>query len=85
MNGAITGSAAGNPVYTITLTTAGQLSVQLLDQIDHADDPDNTETNLSINLGGIIQVVDSDGDALSTGAANIRAEHWRRYSGWLPD
>ena len=43
-----------------SLTTAGALSVQLLDQIDHTDSPNDTETNLAINLGAIIEAVDRD-------------------------
>ncbi len=69
----ITGTTAGgtNEVLSLTLTDAGLLSVELSDQIDHADSPDNTETNLPINLGALIEVVDEDGDAVSTSAANI--------------
>ena len=66
----ITGSAGATPIYTITLTEAGLLSVELLAQIDHGDNPDDTETNLSINLGGIIELEDEDGDALSADNAS---------------
>ena len=58
-------------MLTLTLTAAGALSVTLNDQIDHADSPNDTETNLAITLGGLVEVVDEDGDALSAGAADI--------------
>jgi hypothetical protein len=67
----ITGSTASGEVLTLTLTAAGQLSVELKDQIDHTDIPNDMETNLGINLGAIVEVVDADGDALSVPAGDI--------------
>ena len=66
----ITGSAGGNPIYTIQVTAAGLLTFTLIDQIDHATG-DDTETNLPIDLAGVIQVEDEDGDALAAGAGDI--------------
>ena len=70
MGDTITGSAGGNPIYTIQVTAGGQLTFTLIDQIDHTFG-DDVETNLPIDLGGVIQVVDEDGDALPAGAGNI--------------
>ena len=70
MGDTITGSAGGNDIYTIQVTAAGQLNFTLIDQIDHTFG-DDVETNLSIDLGALIEVVDEDGDALPAGAGNI--------------
>ena len=70
MGDTITGSAGGNDIYTIQVTAAGQLTFTLIDQIDHTFG-DDAETNLPIDLGGLIEVVDEDGDALPAGAGNI--------------
>ena len=45
------------------MTADGLLTFTLIDQIDHTFG-DNVETNLPIDLAGVIQVVDEDGDAL---------------------
>ena len=50
---------------------AGQLTFTLIDQIDHVDSPNDAETNLPIDLAGVIQVVDEDGDALVAGTGDI--------------
>ena len=52
------------------MTAAGQLNFTLIDQIDHTFG-DDVETNLSIDVGALIEVVDEDGDALPAGAGNI--------------
>ena len=52
------------------MTTDGSLTVTLLDQIDHTFG-DNVESNLAINLGGLIAVVDEDGDALAAASGDI--------------
>ena len=66
----ITGSTANGNVLTLNLTTDGSLTVTLLDQIDHTFG-DNVESNLAINLGGLIAVVDQDGDALAAASGDI--------------
>src|SRR5204862_432785 len=67
----ITGKAGALTVLTLQLTAAGSLTTTLSDQIDHANSPVNTETNLSIDLSALIQVVDADGDTLAAPANDI--------------
>ncbi len=61
----ITGSAGGQTIYTITLNPAGGLSVRLLDGVDHTGAPANLETNLAIDLSGVVEAVGEDGTAVS--------------------
>ncbi len=64
----VTASApAGNPVFTFQLTAAGNWTFTLVDQLDHA--AGNDENDLIINIGGIVQATDRDGD-LVVGNAN---------------
>ncbi len=64
----VTASApAGNPVFTFQLTAAGNWTFTLVDQLDHA--AGNDENDLIINIGGIVQATDRDGDSV-VGNAN---------------
>src|SRR5262249_26691722 len=66
----VTASApAGNTVFTVQLTAAGNRTVTLVDQLDHA--AGNNENDLLINLGGIVQATDADGDKVLGNAAGL--------------
>ena len=70
----VTASTAAGNVFTFQLNaTTGAWTFTLIDQLDHASldglAGDNTENDLLINLGAIVQATDFDGD-LVTGNAN---------------
>ena len=72
----VTASApAGNTVFTFQLTAAGNWTFTLVDQLDHAAlnglAGDNTENDLLINLGAIVQATDFDGDSVPGAAAGL--------------
>jgi T1SS-143 domain-containing protein len=62
-------SAGGNDVFTFVLNANGSYTFTLLDQVDHPTlnglPGDDTENDLSISLGSIIQATDADGDSVS--------------------
>jgi T1SS-143 domain-containing protein len=69
----------GRSVFSLTVNDDGSWTFALNDQIDHPlhDDPQTAtheagfEDTLSINLGGLINVVDGDGDAVPLSSANF--------------
>ncbi|PLP58342.1 hypothetical protein CYK37_15670, partial [Mesorhizobium loti] len=67
----ITGSAAGVSVFTVELTATGSLTFTLLGQVDHVNSPGNVETNLTIDLSGLIEVADKDGDTLTPPTGSV--------------
>jgi len=67
----ITGSAGGVSVFTVELTATGSLTFTLLGQVDHVNSPGNVETNLSIDLSGLIEVSDKDGDTLTPPVGSV--------------
>ena len=81
----VTASApAGNPVFTFQLTAAGSWTFTLVDQLDHPTldglPGDNTENDLLINLGAIVQATDRDGDSVP-GDGHRPGDHGqRRYA-----
>ena len=72
----LTASApAGNTVFTFQLTAAGNWTFTLVDQLDHPTldglPGDNTENDLLINLGAIVQATDRDGDTVTGNATGL--------------
>jgi T1SS-143 domain-containing protein len=72
----LTASAGGNTVFTFTVNpTTGAYTFTLVDQIDHPTlnglAGDNTENDLSISLGSIIQATDHDGDSVTANANGL--------------
>ena len=73
----LTASAgAGNTVFTFTLNPAtGAWAFNLEDQLDHPTldglAGDNTENELTINLGAIMQATDFDGDTVTGNAGGL--------------
>jgi T1SS-143 domain-containing protein len=72
----LTASAGGNTVFTFTVNaTTGAYTFTLVDQIDHPTlnglAGDNTENDLSISLGSIIQATDHDGDSVTANASGL--------------
>ena len=66
-------AGAGNTVFTFTLNGGtGAWIFNLEDQLDHPTldglPGDNTENELTINLGSLIQATDTDGDTVSASA-----------------
>ncbi|MCG7507752.1 DUF5801 repeats-in-toxin domain-containing protein, partial [Mesorhizobium retamae] len=67
----IIGSAGGGSVFTVELTATGSLTFTLLGQVDHVNSPGNVETNLTIDLSGLIEMVDGDGDTLTPPVGSV--------------
>ncbi len=71
----LTASAGGNPVFTLEVNADGSYTFTLLDQLDHAtlngQAGDNTENDLSLALGSIIQATDIDGDPVTAPANGL--------------
>ena len=71
----VTASAGGNTVFTFPLNGDGSWTFTLVDQLDHPTlngrPGDNTENDLSINLGAIVQATDADGDTVTGNAAGL--------------
>ena len=71
----LTASAGGNTVFTFTLQANGSWTFTLVDQLDHptlnGQAGDNTENDLSIALGSIIQATDNDGDSITALAGGL--------------
>ena len=72
----LTASAGvGNTVFTFTLNPGGAWVFDLEDQLDHPSldglPGDNTENDLTILLGSLIQATDADGDTAPGGAVQI--------------
>ena len=78
----LTASAGGNTVFTFTLNPAtGAWTFDLEDQLDHPTQDgqagDDTENELTIDLGAIVQATDADGDTV-TGNAGRPGYYGRR-------
>ena len=74
----LTASAgAGNTVFTFSLNGEGAWVFDLEDQLDHPPldglPGDNTENELTILLGSLIQATDFDGDTVTARAARCRS------------
>src|SRR5262249_45221224 len=54
---------SGDTIFTLSLTSAGAWTFTLVNPLDHATD--NGENNLSVNLSGLVQATDFDGDAVT--------------------
>ena len=71
----LTASAGGNPVFTLEVNADGSYTFTLLDQIDHptlnGQAGDDTENDLSLALGSIIQATDFDGDTVTAPANGL--------------
>jgi T1SS-143 domain-containing protein len=72
----LTASAGANTVFTFTLNaTSGAYNFTLVDQIDHPTlnglPGDDTENDLLIQLGSIIQATDHDGDTVVANANGL--------------
>ena len=66
----LTATAGANTVFTFTVdANTGAYQFNLIDQLDHPTlnglTGDNTENNLAIQLGSIIQATDADGDTVT--------------------
>jgi T1SS-143 domain-containing protein len=65
----LTASAGGHDVFTFVLNANGSYTFTLLDQLDHptlnGQPGDDTENELAIQLGSIIQATDADGDSVA--------------------
>ena len=66
-------AGAGTPVFTMALDAAtGAWTFTLLRPLDHADDGTDTENDLTINFGGLVQATDADGDTVTaTGTVSV--------------
>ncbi len=71
----LTASAGGNPVFTLVVNADGSYTFTLLDQIDHptlnGQAGDDTENDLSLALGSVIQATDADGDTVTAPANGL--------------
>ena len=71
----LTASAGGSPVFTLTVNANGSYTFTLLGAIDHptlnGQAGDNTENDLSLALGSIVQATDADGDAVTAPANGL--------------
>ncbi|WP_119303265.1 DUF5801 repeats-in-toxin domain-containing protein [Dongia deserti] len=65
----LTASAGAQTVFTLKVEADGDYTFTLVDQLDHHPIPlaDNTEGFLTINLGGVVEATDKDGDSLHLG------------------
>ena len=66
-------AGAGNTVFTMALdASTGAWTFTLVRPLDHADDGTNTENDLTINFGGLVQATDNDGDTVTaTGTVSV--------------
>ena len=64
-------AGAGNTVFTFKVNPDGTWTFDLEAQLDHVDDGTNTENDLTIFLGSLIQATDFDGDTAPGGAVQI--------------
>lgn len=62
-----------NQVFTVSLDSDGNFTVTLLDQVDHLpNSPANDDDqSLTIDLSGIVQVIDADGDSVNLDARSF--------------
>ncbi len=71
----LTASAGGSPVFTLTVNADGSYTFTLLGAIDHptlnGQAGDNTENDLSLALGSIVQATDHDGDPVTAPANGL--------------
>ena len=72
----VTASVPAGDVFTFTLNPAtGAWTFTLIDQLDHPSldglAGDNTENDLTINLGAIVQATDRDGDTVTGNATGL--------------
>ena len=69
----LTASAGGNDVFTLELNADGSYTFTLLDQLDHPSldgmAGDDSENDLLLELGSVIEATDADGDTVA-GAAD---------------
>ncbi|KLN61976.1 hypothetical protein WH96_00010, partial [Kiloniella spongiae] len=72
----LTATAGGNEVFTLKLEADGTYTFTLKDQIDHANDPTNDDSQTTtIDFGSLIRLTDADGDYVdATGNLNISIE-----------
>jgi T1SS-143 domain-containing protein len=60
-------AGAGNTVFTMSLNaTTGAWTFTLFKPLDHPDDNTNTENDLTIEFGGLVQATDKDGDTVTS-------------------
>ena len=59
----LTASAGTETVFTLQVTSAGNFTFTLVDQLDHATGGD--ENDLVLNLGSVLVATDRDGDSIS--------------------
>ena len=66
-------AGAGNTVFTMALdASTGAWTFTLVRPLDHVDDGTDTENDLTINFGGLVQATDNDGDTVTaTGAVSV--------------
>ena len=71
-----TAGPGGAPVFTMALDGAtGAWTFTLLGRLDHADDGTNTENDLTIEFGGLVQATDADGDTvMATGSIIVTVD-----------
>ena len=71
----ITASTAAGDVFTFQLTEDGDWTFTLIDQLDHptldGEEGDDTENDLEIALGSIVQATDADGDSVAGNADGL--------------
>ena len=67
------GGRAGNTVFTMALdASTGAWTFTLVRPLDHVDDGTDTENDLTINFGGLVQATDNDGDTVTaTGTVSV--------------
>ena len=66
-------AGAGNTVFTMALdASTGAWTFTLVRPLDHVDDGTDTENDLTINFGGLVQATDNDGDTVTaTGTVSV--------------
>ncbi len=69
-SGSIVATAGGSPVFTMALQSNGDWTFTLEGPLDH--DTANTEDNLTIDFGFLVQAIDADGDTVdASGSVTI--------------
>ncbi|MFL6756972.1 MAG: DUF5801 repeats-in-toxin domain-containing protein, partial [Sphingomicrobium sp.] len=71
----LTASAGGTAVFTLVVHADGSYTFTLLDQLDHptlnGQPGDDTENDLSLALGSVVQATDVDGDPVTAPANGL--------------
>ena len=71
----LTASAGGTAVFTLVVHADGSYTFTLLDQLDHptlnGQPGDDTENDLSLALGSVVQATDADGDPVTAPANGL--------------